>query len=596
MVQSDNSDHIFIRVALIFIGAKMIMADDRFGPEPKLINDAGQNTNAKAAFRTIGNYAAHTSVISIRATYPLQYFMDAKNNHFEKVNDFSNKYELHRASQITDIHKQVIREDQQELADIMSALPQSLPRADRRQKRFFGIAIGTAALGFAAANRFSITKQEAQIATLNKKTDFLVKIEHLNADHLKHIDDRQTEVERLMSEIYHDNTMHLSRTCSYAEHHFEQTTRMTAELIDSAMRHRLAPGAIHVKAMRQMVQHTKEVADKHGYINYVNNPSDLYQVEVSSVYHPDDKIFVLILHIPLVHPGNLMTLMQFIPLPLIHNATHNFTLTPEVGTKDLLAIGSTNFFNTLSTSDLANCIHLGDTFFCRGRRELRTDIESDCLPALYFGDTEHIRAQCQFRITKTKEQIFEMKENVWAVYSTGTIATNQLCPGRKTEPLKISSGDLVKVKPGCSVRTTQHVLIADDEESLDIDPELDQWKWSLEHLFPEHEPKNVVQAIAALHGRGGQTVDSAALLAQLDEMSQPDTHWTFTFPAILIAGTILLALSGLLYCYCKKKSGRELPIDDDIVLRAPGTAPPAYTAGAKPEPSPASLPIRIVYG
>ena len=147
MVQGNNSDHIFIRVALIFIGANMIMADDRFGPEPKLINDAGQNTNAKAAFRTIGNYAAHTSVISIRATYPLQYFMDAKNNHFEKVNDFSSKYELHRASQITDIHKQVIHEDQQELADIMSALPQSLPRADHRQKRFFGIAIGTAALG-----------------------------------------------------------------------------------------------------------------------------------------------------------------------------------------------------------------------------------------------------------------------------------------------------------------------------------------------------------------------------------------------------------------------------------------------------------------
>ena len=95
--------------------------------------------------------------------------MDAKINHYAKINDFSNKFELHRASQITDIHKQVIHEDQQELADIMSALPQKVPRADHREKRFFGIAISRAALGLAAANRYSITKQEARIAALKKR-------------------------------------------------------------------------------------------------------------------------------------------------------------------------------------------------------------------------------------------------------------------------------------------------------------------------------------------------------------------------------------------------------------------------------------------
>ena len=86
------------------------------------------------------------------------------------------------------------------------------------------------------------------------------------------------------------------------------------------------------------------------------------------------------------------------------NSTSNTTLRPNTWAIDILAIGSTQLYNNLSASDLAYCLHLGGTFFCKGRRELRTDIENNCLMALYFGMPESVKNQYQFRITTTEGQ------------------------------------------------------------------------------------------------------------------------------------------------------------------------------------------------
>jgi hypothetical protein len=49
------------------------------------------------------------------------------------------------------------------------------------------------------------------------------------------------------------------------------------------------------------------------------------------------------------------------------NFSSNVSVIPDVGKKDLIAIGNTEAFQTLSTSDLANCKCLGKTFFWEGR-------------------------------------------------------------------------------------------------------------------------------------------------------------------------------------------------------------------------------------
>ena len=50
---------------------------------------------------------------------------------------------------------------------------------------------------------------------------------------------------------------------------------------------------------------------------------------------------------------------------------------PDVGQADLIAIGDTETFQTLSSSDLAGCRRLGQTFFCEGSSVLKTNLVHD---------------------------------------------------------------------------------------------------------------------------------------------------------------------------------------------------------------------------
>jgi len=273
---------------------------------------------------------------------------------------------------------------------------------------------------------------------------------------------------------------------------------------------------------------------------------------------------------------------QYIPLPLICNATVNLTLTPDLEAHDLIAIGSTNLFKTMPSSELANYLHLGDTFFCKGRKELRTDIDQDCLAALHYGTTAHIKEQCQFRITKTKEKVFKIAENSWIVYATGSFVMDQRCPGKQTKSLRINSGKPVRVNAGCSTCTKQPVLVADDSTNQLIDPKTDNWSWALEHLSPEHAPEMVLKAIDSLHQKSSHSIDATDIFNQIDAVGQPDNHWTFSFLVLITASILLVALVVGIRCLRKVRNPTSdcntVPTDIPAPSAPPVSAPPTYTS------------------
>jgi hypothetical protein len=133
-----------------------------------------------------------------------------------------------------------------------------------------------------------------------------------------------------------------------------------------------------------------------------------------------------------VETENLLPLYKFISLPIYFNFSSNVSVIPDVGKQDLIAIGNTEAFQTLSSSDLANCKRLGKTFFCEGHQVLQTNIVNDCLGYLYLGSSTLIKNNCKFQIASTREKIYTLGNNTFLVYSIGTIATNQVCPKTNT--------------------------------------------------------------------------------------------------------------------------------------------------------------------
>ncbi len=207
-------------------------------------------------------------------------------------------------------------------------------------------------------------------------------------------------------------------------------------VINTAFDQKLAPGALSVDVLDSILYHIKETAAKNKFHNFVHQPSYLYKLEVSFIHRAEEQTVILLLHVPFVETENLLPLFEFISLPIYFNFSSNVSVIPDVGKTDLIAIGNTEAFQTLSTSDLANCKRLGNMFFCDVRSVLQTNIVKNCLGSLYLGSSSLIKDNCKFRIDNTRENIYYLGNNFWVVYSIGTIATNQVCPRANEDDVK----------------------------------------------------------------------------------------------------------------------------------------------------------------
>ncbi len=94
------------------------------------------------------------------------------------------------------------------------------------------------------------------------------------------------------------------------EQKFGMAVAISERLIHTAYSNRLSPGAFHHEALVEIVK-------------YVHQRSDIFLVETSYIYKPDEKTFVLVLHVPLVTLHNLMPLYEFILLPVHFNFSGN---------------------------------------------------------------------------------------------------------------------------------------------------------------------------------------------------------------------------------------------------------------------------------
>jgi hypothetical protein len=149
----------------------------------------------------------------------------------------------------------------------------------------------------------------------------------------------------------------------------------------------------------QIIEYIDKVVAKSELLSFVHQPSDLFLEETSFIYKPEEKIFILVLHIPLVAPHNLMPLLEFIPLPMVFNFYSNVLVTSEVGPNNMIAVGHSNAYQIISSSsDLHSCNKMGETYFCKGRNLLLTDLTKTCLGSLYLADPNSIQTCCQFSI------------------------------------------------------------------------------------------------------------------------------------------------------------------------------------------------------
>jgi hypothetical protein len=206
-----------------------------------------------------------------------------------------------------------------------------------------------------------------------------------------------------------------------------------------------------------------------------------------------------------------------------------------------------------------------------------------------MANSESIQNHCRFKIAEARKKMFELSENPWAVYSVGTISTNKVCPAANdVTAMQIQSGDTIQIKPGCYVRTMDHVISADESETIEVKIKTMDWASKITDLFHYRNKEAIHQAVQGLRTRYSGESDATILLDQLDELKTPDAHWAFTSPAAMIGAAICLFVLGacLWKCCCRIK---EDPTPQPSAPPMPMLTPALHPANAPrmaPTPAP----------
>jgi hypothetical protein len=170
----------------------------------------------------------------------------------------------------------------------------------------------------------------------------------------------------------------------------------------------------------------------------------------------------------------------------------------------------------------------------------------------------------------------------------GTISTNKVCPAANyiTE-MQIQSGNTIKIKPGCYVRTMDHVISADKSETIEVKIKAMDWAGEITDLFHHGNKDATHQAMQGLRTRYNGEFDATILLDQLDQLRNPDPHWAFTSPAAMIGAAICILTIGIcLWKLCNQTKDEPTPTPSAPPMPMLTIAPqPAATPRTAPAPA-----------
>jgi hypothetical protein len=372
----------FSKFILIIYGLlKMSQGQQLPDPDLELINAKSLDfAKPKLFFKNIGQYAATSTYIHVRIPFNFSQILDTRSTIEQHYNVLLDKYEKPFktiAKTTTDVSLITISASIKDFQDVIKALPQTAEiDMPGRPKRFVAISMAIAAMALSSFNAYRITELNNEISALKSKTDLLVDISHLHEAHLHHLEEKTDATNKLLADLLESNVWFTTKITDAVEKKFQSVVHHHENVVKLAQHHRLAPGALPHDVMDEILNHTLSVAKKRNMVSFVNYASDLFQVEVSHLFDSKTLQFTLIVHIPLVSNYNLLELYEFLPLPIHFNFSSNVSITSDIGQNNLLAIGHSKSFQTISSSDLHSCLHLGDTFFCKGRKVMETSLKN----------------------------------------------------------------------------------------------------------------------------------------------------------------------------------------------------------------------------
>ncbi len=253
------------------------------------------------------------------------------------------------------------------------------------------------------------------------------------------------------------------------------------------MHQRLAVNYLNPSKLVTLFQRLEAKAAESGCDLLIKYHLDLFQVEASLLY--DSSKRHILIHLPMAPKNTLWQLFKLHPFPLPMFDTHHLMLDVK---DDPLGISSTDTkYNVqLSSTDLLSCHRVNQIFMCDSFGVISKRFDDTCLGALYMQKFGLVKSLCQFRVVPMRQQVYQVRKDIFLVFSLEASTGNLKCRNRTKSDLTHSKLHLpkgtqqIQISPGCQGYLEHRLVTSDYSVKMASDIMHFEWDWDPLELLP----------------------------------------------------------------------------------------------------------------
>ena len=341
-------------------------------------------------------------------------------------------------------------------------------------------------------------------------------------------------------QIQQSQVIHAGLSVGLAEYR-----RLMFGLIDT-IDQRLSPHLIRSSALKATILKLKAKLAYQGLELKFTLLQDMFHLPTSHLLI--NNTLRILVHIPVVKTESVMTIYQFVPLPIKIYDTF-YEIHPI---KNILAIEPVHnkIFKELDKEELDSCFMHLTAKYCKNANIYQTKKEYSCLLAIKENVPELIKKNCEVKPFKEEEKLVQIDEKTFIVYLPERTKIHIICENKKYMQAHVG---LIKlnINGKCTVNLDRH--------SFETTPEIYTPPTNIEHevtmlhsIFEEEEEKVSVYLNEKLARVGSLT---GLKLKDIPKLLHNPTHIiagsTTSIITLLIIGAIAF------YCY-KKRCAKEM--------------------------------------
>lgn len=312
--------------------------------------------------------------------------------------------------------------------------------------------------------------------------------------------------------------------------------------VEQAQNHRLSSHLFTGAQLQDLFHRIRTRTVELGAELLIDQPSDLFQIEVSYVFDGTDV--TLIVHVPIATKSSILRLLKFHPFPLSFSDTH-FLLPRNDHALFAISSDEPRLGLDLTETDLQGCYHMNGLYLCERLGVLSSQLNTHCLGALYTQRFQDAMSLCEMELVPISERVLQLRDHWFLVYTPTSFTSYVTCRNHTSNEHHLKVGvNKIPLSPSCSMKLQQHVLFADT--ALRTPSVMREFQWNLDDVkFSQDEVEEAAEVLTSLSEEGANRPTLAEIRLH-SAQNKRSPRWTYFF--VLVG--VLTGLAAVIWVTC----------------------------------------------